>query len=213
MSFLDDVGKFFEGGWNDLKGAVSHAWTVVKTLWTFCGSIFNHVTEAWGDFWHGIVAVGQTIEKLAVSSYTAIKWLIDSAIPKAVAYVFATLLRWGKVAIHTAVHAAEVAGQTLIRSVERWVTGLWRDLKALIGDAARLAKNAWDFIERAGKWTYQLVSKPEALVAWILPHLILPLAKVLIRSSGPVIRWLFANIRVNALDFAHLVEDVLTKVV
>lgn len=213
MSLWSDVESFVTGGVGTIAEAAKRLISAVKSLWSLLGGLTRDVSEAWGAFYQGIAYIGDALSELANNTYSALKWTLEHGIPGAVSYVFAVLLGWTKREVATAIRDLRAVLLGFVKDVVRFILGIIADVKHLLGVVAHAAAVAFNFVEHAGVWLWNLVSHPERLVAWIIPDLLEPLLKWMVSESRGLVLWFLRQLKPLAVDFAEVLEDVFKDLV
>lgn len=213
MGFLEAVGGFFTGVGNSIAGVASSAWGAVKAVFHFFLRLGDLVGGAWDWMVNGIEWLGDRVWHALVTVGDYLVWTITTAIPEAAKWAFGKAWGLARAGIHFAEHAAAVA----LHAVTRFLTGLIHTLRSWAEHAfhfvLRIASDAWRWVERAGKWVYNLVSHPARLADWLAGAIVLPILRFLISFGAPVIVWLIKRATSILPAIVHLLEDALARVV
>lgn len=213
MSLWGDVTGFVTGGVKTVVGTAERVLDAIKSLWSLLGGLTREVSEAWGEFYQALVYIGDALAQLASADYSAIKWLAERGLPGAVSYVFGQVVGWTEREVAGAIDALQTVILAFVRAVERVLVGVINDVKHLLAIVEHWAAAAFNFVEGAGAWLWNLVSHPERLVAWIIPVLIEPLLRWMVSESRGLVLWFLRQLKPLAVDFADVLEDVFRDLV
>lgn len=213
MGVLEAIGGFFSGVAGTVGDLAGKAWSAIKSVYLFAAGVFDFVGGAWDWMVNGLGWLGDNLIGGLARLLHLLEWLVLHAIPEGLQWAIASAIRWAKERLHSAVSWLE----GLIHTLGKWALGqirrVWHELTSSIRHVWQTLTRAWDFIETVGRRAVDLVLHPEKLVKWILAALVLPLLRYLLERSSSVIAWLFRSFRGEAVAFAHVLEDVLSKVI
>ena len=213
MSVLGDVGKFFTGIGRDIAAVASAAWNGLKAAWSFLRHVGGILNGAWDWMVNGVTWFSSQISDWAAAVFTLAWHTLTNVIPGAVTWIFRQATKWAA----TAINAVEGVLRGLIKNVITWAG---RELNKLANTArgwftglVKFVTGPINWVLKTGTKIASLVLHPEALVKWILGALIVPLILWVLRSSANVIVWLVRSMVQRDSEIAHVIEDVLAKVI
>lgn len=211
--------SIFSDAWGVLKGAATSVPDLAARVYHAISAAVHfilHLTDLVGGAWDWMItganAIGSQIIGWADQAYHTLKWLAVKALPQAAHWALNQAVKWAKAAVIGAEHLAHSA---LVKA-ERWTVGLVGDLRRWARGKVRAIERTltgiynW-FVHHARK-AVDLIEHPKKLVAWIIPDLVLPLVKWLIRSSAPIVVFLAKSAATVAPEIAHTVEDAMSKI-
>jgi hypothetical protein len=179
----------------------------------FASGIFALVGGAWDWMVNGVQWIGENLVGAIARTLRLLEWLALHAIPEGLSWALGEAVGFARRAARAVEHAAAAA----LGAALHFLLGTLNTLKAWALRAVHLvlgiANRAWSWIAHAGARIWNLLSRPERLVGWMLAALVLPLVRFLIESGGVVLRWLLGAFAREAGAFAHMLEDVLSKLI
>lgn len=210
-SLLSDAAKFLTAPFRGVEELAGNVWHAIRALFLKLRDVFGHVWSAFNDFYTGIVAFGRGAIHFARNVVNALGWLVESAIPDAAGWAWRKAFNFAKGLVHDLRSWAVKALDWLRRHAER-----------LINAVEKLARHFYKLLRAAvlkvSHWTatfgtklWNLVMHPSRLVTWIMPSLISPLLAWALRHSAPIVRFLFQAAKRDSIALAHVIEDVLAK--
>lgn len=212
LSVFSDVAGFLTGKFKDLSELAGKVWGAIKHTLTFVTGIFRNVGAAWSDLHFAFRTLISGIEHVAEGTYSAIRWLAGTAVPK-----------WTRAAIKDAIDWAtrnikSVANRAikLVGQAKEWALGKVNAVLAFaragLSNLRKLINTASHWIKDVGHRLWDIVFHPAKLVTWILPSLVTPLFRWIFDHleavSTLILRWGFSNIG----KIAPVLERAITKV-
>jgi len=204
VSFITSVPSKLE----DVVDKLVHFFT---SIWALLVSTAHVLTEAWTWMVHGIEWLGKNIEGWAAWVYNGFSHILFTVIPNAIGYALREAIAWAK----GAVHELEVWAKAAVKAVYRWAQAGLDRLEALARGLYRTllgwVKGPIEWILHVGRHAVELLLHPQALAEYIVAGLIVPLIRWLLRSSVPVLSWLFHTFTAREGEALSLLEDFLSK--
>lgn len=209
---FSDVAGFLSSPFKTVKQLSGKVWASIKHVIVWAKAVFRNVGAAWGDLHSAFRTLISGLESLAEGTYSAIRNLTNTLVPKWVRKAVSDSIDWAERNIkNVAAAAKKLAGQ-----VKTWAVGEFNTVRHLIstGVAAvrKIAQTAITFIKEKGNWLWDTVRHPAKLVTWILPSLVTPLLRYirdhLEAVSTLILRWAFSN----PGKWIGLLERALSKV-
>lgn len=210
MSFLSDVGDVLTAPARGVADLAGKAWSAVKAVISLFTALFHHVGDAWHLFWQAVSAGGTVIGHLGETVYTSVKYLVTSLIPKWASHTFHTVATWAKTAILAVERTLKALVAKVYRTLRAAVVAVERWARHAIGNVVRTLNGALHWIRTTGHQVAVLVTHPDRLVAWILPHLIFPLLRFMVGQSRPVWRWLIRGAAAESKSLAREIEEAIS---
>jgi hypothetical protein len=213
VSIFDTIGGFFSGvakGVADLAGKV---WNAIRSVWAFLVHIGGILNGAWDWMVNGVSWFTSQASNWAAAVFTTTWHTLTHVIPSAARWAFTQATRWAAGAIHTL--GGYLKG--LVKNVASWALRelhkLSRTAKHWVSDVIKWVTGPIRWVLNVGRHIANLVLHPKALVQWFLGALIVPLIMWFLRSSAPVLAWLVRSFVARDSEVAHIIEDVLAKVI
>lgn len=213
MSIFDKVAGYFTGAVSDVVEGAKDAWGAIKTVWAFLVSIYRIGDEAWNWVVNGIDWLTGNIEGWVSDVYNTFAHILTQVIPEAAQWALGHAIGWA---------------QKLVDDVEKWVSTAFTNVKKWVEHGLhKLESYAKGLVDAVIKWVtgpirwvihngekiVNLLFHPERLAKWIVGALVVPLVQWILKSSLPVMTWLLRGFASEGSEFAHLIEDLLEKVV
>lgn len=213
MSILDTIGGFFSGAVNGVIDLAKKAWNALHTVWNFLVRVGGILTGAWDWMVNGVTWLTSQVSNWAAAVYSNIWHILTNVIPGAAEWAvrkalsiagaaLAKVANWAKGAVANAVKWVKGELGKLAATAKSWVNAVIRYVTSPIRWIYNVAKHAVD-----------LVLHPEALAKYLVKHLVVPLILFMLRSGGPVIAWFIKSFMAQGSELAHLLEDVIARVV
>lgn len=213
MSIFSKVAHFFGGAINDVVSLAKRVFGAIGTVWAFLVSAATLVTEAWNWIVNGVTWFTSELSNWAAAVYTVAWHTLTNIIPKAAEWAFRQATSWAGSALHTVEHF--LSG--LIHTLRVWSE---RELRSLAHAAKGWVKSVIEWVTAPIRWIYNvakhvvnLVLHPRALVEWFIGSLIEPLVMWFLRSGVNVVVWLMRLAVRESSEVAHLLEEMLERVV
>lgn len=212
MSIFSKIAAPFVSIWHTVEGAAVDVWHAVSTVWAFLVSAGRTLGEAWTWVVNGVQWFTGQVEGWAAEVFNGISHVLFSVIPNAIKWAITEATAWAG----RAVRAVSGWAKGAVANVIHFFTGVWHKVEALarglVSTVIKWVKGPVEWVIKEGTKIANLVLHPEALVKWILGSLIVPLILWLIRSSLPVLTWLFRSFMQREGEVATLLEDFIAKV-
>lgn len=213
MSIFTDAWGVLKGAGSSVADLATRVYHTISATAHFILHLSDLVGGAWDWMIRGADAIGADLIGWADQAYHTVRWLAVQALPAAARWALNKAVGWAKAAVLGAEHLAHAA---LVKA-ERWTVGLVGDLRrwatGKVRSIERTLSGIYRWIVGAARKAVDLVLHPERLVAWILPVLVLPLVKWLVRSSAPIVIFLAKSAATVMPELAHTIEDALAKIV
>lgn len=213
MSIFDDIGHFFSGAISTVGDLASKVWHAIAGVWAFLVRVAGLVTGAWDWMVNGVTWFTSQIGDWASWVYNTIWHILTKTIPDAATWAIRQATKWAANAVHNLRRFLE----GVVKNIVKWITGeihkLARTAKHWVSDVIKWVTGPIRWVLNVGKHVANLVLHPKALAEWIVGALIVPLIMWFLRSSAPVVAWLIKSIVQRDSELAHLIEDVLAKVI
>ena len=188
-SVLDSIGNWISGAADSVKHLAEGAWKTVKSLFHFVTGVFSHVGDAWRAIYHALDAVGGSVGNVLTDVYKSLRQVILHTVPDAVNWAVRKAVAYAK----KGVLLAERIAATALRKTGHFLHGLINSVASEARHLFRIVSHAVNdvahWVGKYGNRVVNLVLHPSRLVAWILPHLLLPLLRFMIDQAKPVVRF------------------------
>lgn len=213
MSVFGKIAGFFSGAVNGLVELAEKVWNAIHTVWSFLTSVATILSGAWDWMVNGVEWFTKTVTDWAAAVYTTAWHTLTNVIPKAAEWAFHTAAKWAAAALHTVEHFLRGLIHTLRTWVEHEVSGIYHFFRNLIGSVVKWVTGPIRWVLSVGRHIANLVLHPKALVEWFIGALIEPLVMWFLRSGANVLIWLLRLAVRDSSEVAHLIEELLEKVV
>lgn len=209
---LDDIAGVFNSITSIPGDVVRSIWNAIKSVFGFFAHLDTILDSAWDWMVHGVEWLGDRAVWLGGAAFNGLTWVVTRWVPmavhwalgKAVAYTIGAVKlveHW----VTSTVNAVVKFLRGLIHQVETWARDAFRAVTHELGKIIR-------WIAAAGRYVFGILAHPGRLVAWIMPDLLVPLIKFVIRSSAPVIRWLIGAAVHLLPELATTLEEAIAKI-
>lgn len=210
-SIFSDAVKFFTHPGKTVSDLAGKVWGAIKKVLNWATAVFRNVGAAWGDLHFSFRTLISGLEHLAEGSYSALRWLALSHVPKWARKAVTDAISWATRNIKTVASTAiKLAGQVKTWALRRINDVLDYARKGLRSLRA-LANSAIHWIKHQGARVWDIVMHPKKLVTWILPSLVTPLMRWIMSHveavSTLILSWFFSNVG----RFVPIIERVLAK--
>lgn len=210
LSWLASIGKILLGDINAVKNwvirAVAAVYTWLEARVTWLATWISDVEKWAASAINSTIRFINTVYSYAVHLGTVVLRDIYNVLAAAI-NAAENLIRWVYHELLTGIDTLEKWAVAAFNATRRWVlTEIWNPL-------FRLMSGAILWIERDGYFLYDLVTHPEKLTAYIGHWLWVTWLDLLRKYSRPVAKWLFGHMLGYAVEFAHIVESVITDLV
>jgi hypothetical protein len=197
----------------DVKDAVGKVKHAVKAAWDFLfhsGGLLDH---AWDWMVNGVTWFTGEVSDWAASVYTFGRHLLTKIIPGVFVAAYKAAVGWAAKAIHT----VEGIARGLVKGAISWVShrlsDLWGTVKGWVRNLVKFVTGPVNWVLKTGRHLAYLVLHPEVLAKWIVNALVVPLIMWALKSSANVIVWLVRSLVARDAEIAHVIEEVLAKVI
>lgn len=213
MSFLAWLTAWAARPVADAVQAVAALWDAMRRLWSILATLFRRVARITGRTGAAAAALARAIRHVIPHVVTVLWWLATVYIPALTRTAYTSAITWTRrelttllarvgaqlMALRTLISAARAALSVALDKVRRWalteIATVWRTVLAVR-----------DIV-------YALLRDPRRLVTWILPVLWGPLWRYIESRSVSIGRWVLRRAVAAALGMAHLVEEVIARVI
>lgn len=210
-SIIGDIGGWLSGGIRNVKDLAGKVWSSFKHIWNYVTTIFSHVGTAWTFLHAGFSALIAGVEHLADGAYHVSKYLITHLVPKGIRHAISQAVSWAGTAVKNVLKTARGLVNSAVRFLRKEINKVAHALDSARRWLTRQVNGALHWIRKAGHDLWNLVMHPKRLVAWILPHLVTPLARWILSHLEALTvlvgRWFLQNIG----KFATEIERAFTK--
>lgn len=208
-SIIDSIGNFLAGIPGDIKGAVTKVWQALKAAWHVTRGVFLHVGDAWQGLYHHLHDALSMAGDAIHAAYSTIHHLALNVLPHAIGWVASQAWHYAKAAAGAVEHWAAARFRTVIGWARKAINLVKHEAEHLYRILAHDLAAAVRWIEHVGKRAVDLVLHPSRLVSWILPHLVWPLIKELLKLSRPLVRYFMRVALSLAGEIANDLESVI----
>lgn len=213
MSIFSKVAGFFGGAVGDVVSLAKKVFGAIGTVWAFLVSAATLVTEAWNWVVNGVTWFTGELQNWADAVYKTAWHLFTNVIPKAAEWAFRQATSWAGAALHT----VEGFLHGLIHSVATWAKGEFASLahtvKGWVSSIIGWVAGPIKWIIHVAKAAVNLVLHPQALAEYLVGHIIEPLIMWFLRSGANVILWFLRLLIRDTSEVAHLIEELMEKVI
>ncbi len=212
MSIFDTIGGFFSGAVNSVVDLAKKVWNAIKSVWSFLVHIGGILNGAWDWMVNGVTWFTSQLTDWAANVFTTLWHTITTAIPGAAAWAFRQATRWAAKVIN----GVEGFLKGLVKNVASWATRaihtLTHTARVWVNDVIRWVTGPIRWVLTTGAHIANLVLHPKALAEWLVGALVVPLVKWMLKAGGGVIAWALKLLVRDGSEFAHLIEDVIHRV-
>lgn len=211
MGILEAIGGLVSEAAGDALSGVKALWQGIKSVFGFAGSIFSLVGGAWTWMVNGIQWIGTNLLGWAAVVFNLLKWLIDHALPEAVAWVYRHTIEWALVELAKLWHKVEHAVKAAVRWAEGELHRIEHSIEADVKSIWRTLSAAWHWVEHTGQTIAHYIEHPETLAQLLWNHLTWPLLKWVAQRAVALLVH-FARLAVQNLGvLGPIFEDALDK--
>lgn len=211
--------SIFSDAWGILKGAgQSVADLAARVYHAIAGAVhfILHLTDlvagAWDWMIAGADALGAHLIGWADQAYHTIRWLLIQALPDAARWALSKAVGWAKAAVLVVDKAWRATVGKVARAIRSEIAKVVSWARGIVAKILRTLSGVYRWVMAAGRQIEGLVLHPDRLVTWIMPALVLPLVKWLVRKSAPIIVYLVKASQSVMSEVAHSIEDALAKI-
>lgn len=212
-SIFSDVAGFLTNPGKTIKDLAGKVWGAIKHTISYFSGILRGLAGAWTDLHGAFRTLIGGLEHLAEGTYSAIRWLSNTIVPKGIKHAIAEAVGWAERNVKSVIKRIDNAASTLRSLISRTVNTAKAALGKLIKAAKTVADKGWNWVSNRGNKIWDIVMHPAKMVAWILPSLVTPLLRFLRDHleavSAQVLRYFFSNPAKYALQLEKVIRDIL----
>jgi phage-related protein len=213
VSIFDKVAGFFSSAFHTVGDLASKVFNAIRSVWGFLVHIGGILSGAWDWMVNGVTWFTSQASNWAAAVFTTTWNTLTHVIPGAARWAFSQATRWAAGAIHTLGGFLKGLVKNVISWARRELHALSRTAKHWVSDVIKWVTGPIRWVLNVGRHIANLVLHPKALVQWFLGALIVPLIMWFLRSSAPVLVWMIRSVASRESELAHIIEDVLSRVI
>lgn len=204
-NILDTIGSGFSRAIRSIYNAITSVWSVSTDFWWRVAlkqfdlvDVFDRIKHL-GNWFTGNVR-------------NCLWWLIHDFVPRMIRYAVDRISSW----VSAVVNDIRSTLSRLINDVISWVTRIINDIRNIIDRviswAQREISQLWHDLTATIRIVQHFLTNPSILVEWIWDALWTRVWQWVRSHEEWIARWLLANAIRGALSFAHLVEDMIVRI-
>lgn len=213
MSIFSKVAGWFSGAVNSVVDLAKRVWGAIGTVWAFLVQAAHLLSSAWDWMVNGVTWFTSQVSDWAAAVYSTAWHTLTNVIPAAAEWAFRQATSWAGAALHTVEHYLLGLWHTLRTWAEREFHSLAHTAKGWVEAVVNWVTGPIRWVLTVGSHIANLVLHPRALAEWIVGSLIEPLVLWFLKSGANVVIWVLRLIMQDSSEVAHLLEEIIERVI